>query len=192
MSDNTEVLVEMFGHYKNEDERMTTKEGDTIPLKEIARAMFQKAGVALETIDVIHTGMDAEVTEALEELAEESDADVEVEAFYPNVNDWIANSDEFTEDDYGKAWGEAFSWRNRCLMLESKKDYDNVDFTIVGMDSSRSGEGLTRDARKYGNVVIQAPLKEYVDWDAVFDEEEEESASESGAASASAEPATAD
>lgn len=192
MSDNnTEVLVEMFGHYKNEETRMTTEEGDTIPLKEIARAMFQKAGVGLDSIDVIHTGMDAEVTEALEELAEESEYDVEVEAFYPNVKDWIANSDDLTEDDYGKAWGEAFSWRNRCLMLESKEDYDDVDFTIVGMDSSRSGEGLTRDARKYGSVVIQAPLKEYVDWDAVFDNEEA-SGSESEAASADAAPATAD
>ncbi|WP_435181465.1 hypothetical protein [Halorussus sp. AFM4] len=190
MSDSTEVLVEMFGHYKNEETRMTTEDGETIPLKEIARAMFQKAGVGLETIDVIHTGMDAEVTEALEELAEESEFDVEVEVFYPNVKDWIANSDDLTEDDYGKAWGEAFSWRNRCLMLESKEKYDDADFTIVGMDSSRSGEGLTRDARKYGNVVIQAPLKEYVDWDAVFDDEEEESGSKSEAASADA--ATAD
>ncbi len=179
---NTQILVEMFGHYKNEEKRVTD-DGEVIPLWRIAKTMFHKAGFPLSAIDTIYTGMDKDVREALETLIKKEEADVELEPFFPLVSDWIQDHDKYTEDDYDEAWKEAFSWRNRALMLESKEDYPTVDFTIFGTDGSHAGTGLQHDASKYDTVSMAIPMKGYVDWDAVFDDDDN---GEGGASAAKA------
>jgi len=97
------ILVEAFGSIVSEDLR-----NDGVSLQDAMSAGLDQLAeqIDLDSVEVIVTGMNGDVTHALQDVVEARDLDVDVQAFYPNVND-IAEEDDIDYDE-----GYTFSTSN--------------------------------------------------------------------------------
>jgi len=166
MSDK--VLIEAFGSIVSEDTR-----NDDVSLEDAMDAALQRvdAIVGLDSVESIVTGMNADVTYALQDAVEASDRDIDVRAFYPNVNN-IAEEDDV---DYQTAWKQGFTWRNNRLFVNDEDDDEQevVDLCVRVGDAGNNGNALLQHARRKGVPALGLNLDSMVDRSAAYGDDED-------------------
>jgi len=159
----TAILVEAFGSIVNQDLRV-----EDVDLEEVAAVGLQRIDdiIGLDGVETVYTGMNGDVTFALQDAVETLGLDVEIQAFYPNVSN-IADEDDI---DYNTAWKNGFTWRNNCLFVEDDEDDDRetVDATVRLGDAGNNGEALLQHARRKGVPALDINLDDLVDKDAAY------------------------
>lgn len=157
------VLIEVFGSVVNEELR---KEG--VSLDDVVNeAIDQLDGVMnMSGVETIYTGMNPEVTYALQDAIEASEFDADVQAFYPNVNE-IAEEDDV---EYQEAWKRGYTWRNNRLMVNDEEDdeQDIVDLVVRVGDAGNNGSALLKQARSKGVLGLDINLDSMIDRDAAY------------------------
>ncbi len=177
MSDNNSILVEAFGSIVNEDLRV-----EDVSLEDVMSVALQRidnhAVLSLDDVDKLYTGMNGDVTHALQDAIDTLDLDLEVQPFYPNVK----NIQEEDDVDYQTAWKQGFTWRNNRLFVEDEDDdrQETVSAAVRVGDAGNNGEALLQHARRKGVVAIDINLDDLVERDLAY------SSADSGSAEAEA------
>ncbi len=158
------VLLEAFGSPVNEELRQ-----DGVSLEDVLNAALDRIGEAvdLSSVETIITGMNADVTFALQDVVEaRDDVDAEVSAFYPNVGR-IAEEDDI---EYQEAWKRGYTWRNNRLFVndEEDEDQDVVDLVIRVGDAGNNGAALLKQARSKGVLGMDVNMDDMIDRDAAY------------------------
>lgn len=174
------ILIEGFGAPINED----LLADDVSDVQEVVAAAIDELDDVLaggiESFDALVSGMNASVTHALEDIVEERDLDVEVEPFYPNINN-IMEEDGL---EYQDAWQEGFTWRNnKCFVADEDDDEQTlVNLTVRLGDAGNSGEELLRHSRRKGVNSMDINLDDMIDRDAAYGDAEADADAEAEAA----------
>lgn len=164
----THVLIEAFGSIVNEDLR-----SDEVSLADALENGLGRLSdfVDFSEVEKIYTGMNKDVTYALEDAVESMALDAEVNAFYPNVSN-IAEEDDI---EYNEAWKKGFTWRNNQLFVEDASDdeRDHVSAAVRIGDAGNNGQALLQHARQKQVVAIDINLDDLIDRDAAYGGSEE-------------------
>jgi len=165
------VLLETFGSIVSEDNRKAN-----LTLEDVVRVGLQNLDdlIGIDEVDQIITGMNADVTEALQQVVDEDDLNIEVRAFYPNVNDFREDEDEMS---YREAWQEAYGWRNDCV-FNPDHDSPTADLTVRFGDAGSNGAELLAHSRRKGVTALDINLDDTVDKSAAYGDDEADSESE--------------
>ncbi len=170
------LLIEAFGSIVNEELRQ-----DGVSLEDVIDAGLDSIGAAvdLSDVEVIVTGMNGDVTFALQDAVEgRDDIDAEVAPFYPNVNR-IAEEDDI---DYQEAWKKGFNWRNNKVLTDSEDDdTEVVDLTVRLGDAGNNGDALLKHSRRKGVPALDINLDHLVERDAAYGGGDAEAADEAEA-----------
>jgi len=162
-------LIEAFGSPVSEEARL-----EDVDLEDVAAVGLQRldATIGLDDVEKIYTGMNADVTYALMDAVETLDLDIEVQPFYPKVND-IAEEDDISYQD---AWKKGFTWRNNRLFVndEENDEQDLVDLTVRFGDAGNNGQALLQHARRKGVPALDFNLDDLVDKEAAYGDGETE------------------
>ena len=162
------ILVEAFGSIVNENLRV-----EDTDLDEVMAVALQRLDsiVGLDDVETVYTGMNGDVTFALQDAVETLGMDVEIQAFYPNVSE-IAEEDDI---EYNQAWKNGFTWRNNCLFVEDEEDdqRETVGLTVRVGDAGNNGEALLQHARRKGVPALDINLDELVQKDEAYGEAED-------------------
>ncbi len=156
------VLVEAFGSIVNEE-----LQSEGVSLETVVRDGLEEIDllIGLDSVDKIITGMNGDVTFALQDIVDEVGYDVEVSAFYPNVNR-IAEEDDI---EYQEAWKKGFTWRNNKVFTDAEDDdTDTVDVCVRLGDAGNNGQALLQHARRKGVPAIDINLDHCIDRDAAY------------------------
>ncbi len=174
----THILLEAFGGITNEDIRK-----DDISLEDAMAVALQRISghplLSLEEVETIYTGMNGDVTIALQEAVGNLDLDVEIQAFYPNVTD-IQDEDDIS---YQEAWKKGFTWRNNVLFTDDEDD-DEQEAVVAAVrvgDAGNNGEALLQHARRKGVAAIDLNLDDLVNKDKAYGGQEADSSAEAEA-----------
>ncbi len=173
----TSILVEAFGSIGNNELLK-----DDIALDDTMAVALQRLNkhpvLDFESVDKIYTGMNGEITMALQDAIDTMGVDVEVQAFYPNVTD-IQDEDDIS---YQEAWKKGFTWRNNVLFADNEDDdEDTVDACIRVGDAGNNGEALLQHARRKGVLAIDINLDDLVNKDEAYGGQEADSSAEAEA-----------
>jgi hypothetical protein len=170
MSQN--ILIEAFGSIVNEDTRK-----DNVSLEDALVVGLQELGkfVDFEEVDQVFTGMNSEVTYALEDAVGGIDIpDMTVRAFYPNVNDIMEQDDV----EYNEAWKRGYTWRNNQLFIEDTEDdeRDTVDLCVRIGDAGSNGSALLQHARTKGVAALDLNIDQVVNRDKAYGSSDQKAA----------------
>ncbi len=171
----TAILVEAFGSIVNEELRV-----EDVSLEDAMGVALQRIDnysvLSLEGVDKIYTGMNGDVTHALQDAVEALDMDVEIQPFYPNVK----NIQEEDDVDYQTAWKQGFTWRNNRLFIEDEDDdrQETVEAAVRIGDAGNNGEALLQHARRKGVVAIDINLDDLVERDLAYASSDDAAAAE--------------
>jgi len=174
------ILIEGFGAPINEN----LLADDVSDVQEVVAAGLDQLDTVLEggieSFDAIVSGMNASVTHALEDVVEERDLDVEVDPFYPNINN-IMEEDDI---EYQEAWKQGFTWRNNRVFVDDDEDDEQtlVSLAVRFGDAGNSGEELLRHARRKGVNTMDINLDDMVNRDAAYGDAEADADAEAEAA----------
>lgn len=170
----TKLVFEAFGSIKDEETR-----DDDASLEDVVKAALERLAVPLSHIDTIVTGMDPDVTYALEDVVEDLDADIHVRALYPD------NWDELVEEhgDRATAFKEYFSWRNRAL-AEGSEDYEPADMFVRVGDASYDGVELLSQGKSKRVPAVDINMDDMIDRDKAYDSDEADTEADSAQAQA--------
>lgn len=170
------VLIEAFGSIVNEDIR-----DDDMSLEDLMAVALDRVSetVDFSDVDTVFTGMNADVTFALQDAVEASDIDADVQAFYPDVSS-IAEEDDI---DYNEAWKRGYTWRNNQLFVEDDENdqQELVDLVVRVGDAGNSGSALLDQARSKGVTGMDVNLDEFVDRDAAYGDADADAAADAEA-----------
>lgn len=154
------ILIEAFGALTTND----TYSGD-LDRETIAEATLQEIDslIDLSSIDTIVTGMNPEFTYALQHAINALDLDINVNAFYPDVNS-IKEQDNIS---YQEAWQRGYTWRNNKLFVanDSNDQQTVVDAAIRVGDADSSGVAMLEQARRKNVPAIDINLNGLIDRD---------------------------
>lgn len=157
------VLIEAFGSIVNDELR-----DDDVSLQDAMSEALDRVSevVDMDAVETIYTGMNADVTFALQDAVEASDIDADVQAFYPNVQE-IADEDDV---EYQEAWKRGYTWRNNRLFVDDEDDdeQDLVDLVIRVGDAGNNGAALIQQARSKGVLAMDVNLDDMIDRDAAY------------------------
>jgi len=161
MSNN--VLIEAFGSIVNEELRT-----EDVSLEDAMAVALQRLDtiVGTDDIDTIYTGMNGDVTHALQDAVDTLNLDVDVQAFYPNVKN-IMEEDDI---DYQTAWKQGFTWRNNRLFVNDEDDerQETVSLCVRVGDAGNNGEALLQHARRKGVPALDLNLDDLVEKNAAY------------------------
>lgn len=154
------ILIEAFGALTTND----TYSGD-LDRETIAKATLQELDslIDLSSIDTIVTGMNPEFTYALQHAINSLNVDINVNAFYPDVNS-IKEQDNIS---YQEAWQRGYTWRNNKLFVanDSNDQQSVVDAAVRVGDADSSGIAMLEQARRKNVPAIDINLDGVVDRD---------------------------
>jgi hypothetical protein len=156
------ILLEAFGSIVNEDLR-----SEGVSLEDVLSAGLDEleAAINMSDVETIVTGMNGDVTHALQDAVEARDMDVDVDAFYPNVSN-IADEDDI---EYNEAWKKGFTWRNNKLFVaDEDSDTETVDMTVRFGDAGNNGEALLQHSRRKSVPALDINLDRLVNRDAAY------------------------
>lgn len=157
------VLFEAFGSIVDEDLRQ-----DDMSLEDLMVEALDRVSdvVDFSNVEKMYTGMNADVTFALQDAVEASDIDVDVQAFYPNVKS-IAEEDDV---EYNEAWKRGYTWRNNQLFVEDEENdqQDVVSLVIRVGDAGNNGSALLKQARSKGVTGMDVNMDDLIDRDAAY------------------------
>ena len=157
------ILIELFGSIVNEDVQK-----DGVSFQDVAEEALEAVDerIGLDDVDKVFTGMNADATYALQDAVENMGLDVDVQAFYPNVNN-IAEEDDI---EWNQAWKNGFTWRNNKLFVDDEEDdeQDLVEIAVRLGDAGNNGEALIAHARRKGVDAMDINLDELVNKDEAY------------------------
>jgi hypothetical protein len=157
------VLLEAFGSIVNDDLRQ-----DDMSLEDLMVEALDRVSdvVDFSNVDTVYTGMNADVTFALQDAVEASDIDVDVRAFYPDVSN-IAEEDDI---EYNEAWKRGYTWRNNQLFVEdSENDQQELVSLVIRVgDAGNNGSALLKQARSKGVTGMDVNMDDLIDRDAAY------------------------
>jgi len=169
-STNDEVRridIHAFGDcLTDNDLRVHPETGDPLSLTEALQIALRRvdAVVDLSTIDLITTGLNQEVTHALDDaLDAEYGDDIAFEVFMMKAKKFLDDDDV---DDWDDAWKKMARRRNETITSDSDGT-TGTDLMVRITDGGRSGETYTRQGLKGGVPVINISLSDCIDWEAV-------------------------
>lgn len=152
------IVAETFGAVNNEDAL-------TADRHEVVRGVLQRLRDLLGDISgaTFITGMNEEYTYALLDVIDEDNLDMDVEVFYPPVND-IMEEDDVSRPE---AWQRGYTWRN----AQALSGDDAASIVLRLGDHGDNGQALLRQARHEGAIAIDMVLEEYFDPEVAYEDQ---------------------
>lgn len=161
------IDIHAFGDCLTDDDlRVHPETGESLSLSEALQIALRRidAVVDLSSIDLITSGLDQEITYALEDAVEaEYGNDISFEVFMMKAKSFLDDDDV---DGWDQAWKKMARRRNETITSDPE-DTTGTDLMVRITDGGRSGETYTRQGIKGGVPVITISLSDCIDWDAV-------------------------
>lgn len=162
------VDIHAFGDCLNDaDKRVHPETGEPLSMTEAMKIALQRLDpiVDLGSLDLITTGLNEDVTHALDDAIDEvaGDADIEFEVF-------MMKAKQFLDDDDVNGWDEAWAkmaQRRNETITSDKAGTTGTDLMVRITDGGRSGEHYMRQGMKGGVPVISISLSDCIDWSQV-------------------------
>ncbi len=161
------IDIHAFGdHITNADKRVHPETGDPITLEEVLRIALKQLDqiVDLSTIDLITTGIDEEITHALDAALEsEVDDQVEFEVFMMKAKNFLDDDDV---DSWNEAWAKMARRRNEILTTDNN-GRPGTDLMVRITDGGRAGETYMRQGISGQVPVLNLTVSHCIDWSKV-------------------------
>lgn len=161
------IDIHAFGDcLTDDDKRIHPETGERISLEDALSIALQRLDpiVDLSSIDLITTGLNQDVTHALDDaVQDELGDDVEFEVFMMRAKQFLDDDDV---DDWDDAWAKMARRRNETLTAD-EQGTTGTDMMVRITDGGRSGEPYMRQGLKGGVPVINISLSDCIDWSKV-------------------------
>ncbi len=165
--DVTRIDIHAFGDCLTDDDlRIHPETGEQLSLADALQIALQRLDpvVDLSTIDLITTGLNKEVTYALDDAVEaELGDDVEFEVFMMRAKQFLDDDDV---DGWDDAWAKMARRRNETICAD-EEGTTGTDLMVRITDGGRSGETYMRQGLKGHVPVINISLSDCIDWEQV-------------------------
>lgn len=163
----TRIDIHAFGDcLTDDDKRVHPETGEDLSLTEAMQIALQRIDpiVDLSSIDLITTGLNQDVTHALDDAVDaELGDDVEFEVFMMKAKQFLDDDDV---DGWEDAWAKMARRRNETLTAD-EDGTTGTDLMVRITDGGRSGEPYMRQGLKGGVPVINISLSDCIDWSKV-------------------------
>lgn len=163
----TRIDIHAFGDCLTDaDKRVHPETGKDLSLTEAMQIALRRLDpiVDLSTIDLITSGLNQDITHALDDaMDEELDHNIEFEVFMMPAKKFLDDDDV---DGWEDAWAKMARRRNETITAD-KDGKTGTDLFVRITDGGRSGEPYMRQGLKGDVPVINISLSDCIDWSKV-------------------------
>lgn len=160
------IDIQGFGNcLKDDDKRIHPETGEKLSLVETMQIALRRidAIVNLSTVNMVTSGLDQDISHAIDDALELENHDIEFEVFMMKAKNFLGDNDV---DDWNDAW-EKMVRRRAQIMCEDRDGTTGTDLMVRITDGGYSGEQYMHEGLSNGVPVINISMSDCIDWEKV-------------------------